>query len=144
MSGPFELERFEQAQDAQGLYATAVRELRAGVKRNHWMWFVFPQIAGLGSSSTSRAFAIGSLAEAGAYLQHPVLGPRLLECVRILLALEGPTAREIFGEIDALKLRSSITLFARAAPENPAFEQLLANYFDGVPDARTEAILDGC
>jgi uncharacterized protein (DUF1810 family) len=142
MNGPFELGRFEDAQDAQGIYATAVSELRAGTKRSHWMWFVFPQIAGLGSSSTSKAYAIGSLAEASAYLQHPVLGPRLLECVRILLELDGPGAREIFGEIDALKLRSSVTLFARAAPGDPLFGELLASYFDGVPDARTEAIVD--
>jgi uncharacterized protein (DUF1810 family) len=144
MSGPFELERFEDAQDAQGVYDATLRELRAGAKRSHWMWFVFPQIAGLGSSSMSKAYAIGSLAEANAYLEHPVLGPRLLECVRILLSLDGPGAREVFGEIDALKLRSSMTLFARAAPENPLFGQLLAHYFDGIPDARTEAILDGC
>jgi uncharacterized protein (DUF1810 family) len=142
MSGPFELERFEDAQDAQGIYETAVRELRAGIKHSHWMWFVFPQVAGLGSSSTSKAFAIGSLMEAGAYLEHPVLGSRLRDCVRILLELDGPGAQEIFGEIDALKLRSSMTLFARAAPGQTGFAEVLARYFDGVPDARTEAILD--
>jgi uncharacterized protein (DUF1810 family) len=142
MSGLFELERFEHAQDAHGTYETAVAELRAGIKRSHWMWFVFPQIAGLGSSSTSQAYAVGSLMEAGAYLEHPVLGPRLRECARILLELDGPGAQEIFGEIDALKVRSSMTLFARAAPEESAFAEVLARYFDGVPDARTEAILD--
>ena len=123
MTGPFELERFEDAQDAGGTYETALRELRAGVKRSHWMWFVFPQIAGLGSSSTSQTYAIASLAEASAYLEHPVLGTRLLECARVLLELKGSGAQEIFGEIDALKLRSSMTLFARAAPENAVSER---------------------
>ncbi len=142
MTGPFELERFARAQDEAGVYETATRELRAGAKRSHWMWFVFPQIAGLGNSSTSKTYAIRTLAEASAYLEHPVLGPRLVECTRILLALGGTGAKEIFGDIDAIKLRSSMTLFARAAPENAVFEQVLARYFDGVPDARTEAILD--
>ncbi|MCW3020560.1 MAG: hypothetical protein JWN10_2868 [Solirubrobacterales bacterium] len=142
MTGPFELERFADAQDEGRIYETAVRELRAGAKRSHWMWFVFPQIAGLGHTSRSKAYAIRTLAEASAYLEHPVLGPRLAECAHLLLERSGPGAREIFGEIDALKLRSSMTLFARAAPENPVFGQVLAQYFDGVPDARTEAILD--
>ena len=142
MTGPFELERFARAQDEGGVYEIATRELREGAKRSHWMWFVFPQIAGLGHSSTSKAYAIRTLAEASAYLQHPVLGPRLIECASILLALGGMGAKEIFGDIDAIKLRSSMTLFARAAPEDPVFEHVLAKYFDGVPDARTEVILD--
>ena len=142
MTLPFQLERFTDAQDERRTYETATRELRAGAKRSHWMWFVFPQVAGLGHSPTSKIYAIRTLAEASAYLEHPVLGPRLLECARILLELDGPPAREIFGDIDALKLRSSMTLFARAAPQNPVFGQVLTRYFDGVPDARTEAILD--
>jgi uncharacterized protein (DUF1810 family) len=142
MTGAFALERFAHAQDEAGVYETAIRELRAGAKRSHWMWFVFPQIAGLGRSPTSRLYAIRTLAEASAYLEHPVLGPRLIECARILLALGEIRATEVFGDIDAIKLRSSMTLFARAATESSVFEQVLARYFNGVPDARTEAILD--
>jgi uncharacterized protein (DUF1810 family) len=141
MTGPAELERFVAAQDGGGVYETALSELRAGRKRSHWMWFVFPQIAGLGQSSMSKIYAIRTLAEASAYLEHPILGPRLAACARVLLELDGATALEIFGAIDALKLRSSMTLFARAAPESPVFGQVLAQYFDGVPDAATEALL---
>jgi uncharacterized protein (DUF1810 family) len=143
MTGPSELERFVDAQDRDGIYETAIHELRAGHKRSHWMWFVFPQIAGLGHSSMSKTYAIRTLAEASAYLEHPVLAPRLAECARIVLGLSGRTAQEVFGATDALKLRSSMTLFARAAGEDPLFGQVLARYFDGMPDAATEAILDG-
>jgi uncharacterized protein (DUF1810 family) len=142
MSGRFQLSRFVTAQDRAGTYERAVRELRAGRKASHWMWFVFPQIAGLGHSSTSRTYAISSLAEAEAYLRHPLLGPRLIECARILGELSGLTAGEIFGATDAIKLRSSMTLFARAAPENAVFGQVLADYFDGVAAAATERALD--
>ena len=139
-SGPYDLERFVAAQDTRGTYASALAELRSGRKTGHWMWFVFPQIAGLGLSETSRRFAISSLDEARAYVAHPVLGSRLEESVRALLELEGRTATEILGPVDAMKLRSSLTLFARAAPEQPLFREVLDRYYDG-PDAATEARL---
>ena len=107
--------------------------LASCAKRNHWMWFVFPQIAGLGQSAMSRRYAISSLAEAQAYLAHAVLGPRLIECTRILSELHGPAAQDIFGGIDAVKLRSSMTLFAYADPDNPSFRRVLEGYFGGVP-----------
>jgi uncharacterized protein (DUF1810 family) len=141
MSDPFELERFVAAQDQAGAYNVAVAELREGHKRSHWMWFVFPQIAGLGQSPISRRYAISSLAEAQAYLAHPVLGPRLIESARIVVGLENRTAQEIFGGIDAIKLRSSMTLFARADPENALFAEVLDAYFAGVPDDATESLL---
>ena len=136
-----ELERFVTAQDSRGTYAAAVAELRAGRKTSHWMWFVFPQLAGLGLSETSKRYAIASLEEARAYLAHPILGKRLEECARILTELDGATARDIFGPVDAIKLRSSMTLFARAAPESPLFREVLDRYFDGVPDDATDALL---
>jgi uncharacterized protein (DUF1810 family) len=138
MNDPFELERFVAAQDQGGTYLAAVAELRAGRKRSHWMWFVFPQIAGLGQSPISRRYAIASLAEARAYLAHPVLGPRLSECAEILMDLRGPSAQDIFGGIDAIKLRSSMTLFARADPANSLFGQVIDAYFDGEPDRLTD------
>lgn len=141
-AGPFDLERFVAAQDAGGTYDRAVRELRAGFKTSHWMWFVFPQIVGLGQSSISREFAISSLEEAQAYLRHPVLGPRLRECTSILLGTEGRTAEGIFGAVDALKLRSSMTLFQRAAPDESMFEQAVDRFFNGRPDAATDLRLD--
>ncbi len=141
MTDPYALERFVAAQDQAGTYESALAELRSGRKRSHWMWFVFPQIAGLGQSPTSRRYAISSLAEASAYLEHPVLGPRLIECARILLELPGRSAQEIFGGIDAMKLRSSMTLFAHADPANPVFAQVLEAYFAGVPDEATERLL---
>jgi uncharacterized protein (DUF1810 family) len=137
------LERFVSAQDARGTYDAALAELRAGRKTSHWMWFVFPQLAGLGLSEMSRRYAIASLDEARAYLAHPVLGPRLQECARALLGLDGRTATEILGPVDALKLRSSLTLFARAAPEDPLFGEVLDRYFDGRPDDATDALLGG-
>ena len=135
---PYDLERFTAAQDAGGTYDRAAAELRAGRKASHWMWFVFPQVAGLGYSPASRTYAISSLDEARAYLAHPVLGPRLTECAAILLRVPGRTAEQIFGEVDALKLCSSMTLFARAAPGEPVFGQVLDQYFGGVPDPATE------
>ena len=141
MDDPVGLDRFVAAQNQADTFATAVAELRAGAKRSHWMWFVFPQIAGLGRSPTSRRYAIASLEEARAYLAHPVLGPRLIECARILCELEGRTAQGIFGGIDAIKLRSSMTLFARADPSSPVFGQVLDAYFGGVPDEATERLL---
>jgi uncharacterized protein (DUF1810 family) len=138
MDDPYRLERFVDAQDRGGTYRQAVAELRAGRKRSHWMWFVFPQIAGLGSSPMAQEFAIGSLAEARAYLAHPVLGPRMAECARILNgAVEGTSAAEIFGPVDAMKLRSSMTLFAAAAPEVQTFADVLSKFFDGQLDQAT-------
>ena len=134
---PYDLQRFVAAQDAGGTYRRAAAELRNGRKDSHWMWFVFPQVAGLGYSHASRTYAISSLAEARAYLAHPVLGPRLIECAAILTGLPGRTAEQVFGEVDAVKLRSSMTLFMRAAPAEPVFRQVLDQYFDGVPDPAT-------
>ena len=141
MSDPYGLERFVSAQNQADTFATAAAELRAGAKRSHWMWFVFPQIAGLGQSPTSRRYAIASLDEARAYMAHPVLGSRLIDCARILCELGGRTAQDVFGGVDAIKLRSSMTLFARAAPDNPVFEQVLTAYFGGVPDEATDRLL---
>jgi len=138
MDDPYNLERFAAAQDAGGTYQQAVAELRRGRKTGHWMWFVFPQIAGLGYSATSRMFAISSLEEARAYLAHPVLGPRLVECATIVAQTQGRTAEQIFGGIDAQKLRSCATLFLRADPGQPVFGQVLARYFDGRPDPATD------
>jgi uncharacterized protein (DUF1810 family) len=135
---PYDLQRFVAAQDAGGTYGRALAELRNGRKDSHWMWFVFPQAAGLGYSQASRTYAISSLAEAGAYLAHPVLGPRLTECAAILAGLPDRTAEEIFGGLDALKLRSSMTLFMRAAPGEPVFRQVLDRYFGGETDPATE------
>jgi uncharacterized protein (DUF1810 family) len=135
MSDPHDLRRFVLAQ--QDVYDTAVRELRAGRKVSHWMWFVFPQIAGLGRSAISQKYAINSLVEAEAYIAHPVLGPRLLECARLLVQLTGKSAQQLFGAVDAQKLKSSMTLFARAAPDQPLFEDVLTRYFDGRHDPAT-------
>ena len=138
MDDPYDLQRFVAAQDAGGTYDRATAELSGGRKTSHWMWFIFPQIAGLGYSPTARTYAITSLAEARAYLAHPVLGPRLLECAEILTRLPCRTAEQIFGEVDALKLRSCVTLFMHAAPAQPVFREILDQYFDGVPDSATE------
>ena len=138
---PYDLERFVAAQDAGGTYSRAVAELRQGRKVSHWMWFVFPQVAGLGFSSTSRRFAISGLAEARAYLAHPVLGTRLIECAGLVAGLSGVTAEQVFGPVDAQKLRSCATLFGRADPGEPAFGQVLARYFGGVPDPATDDLL---
>lgn len=138
-SDPFQLQRFVEAQER--VYELVLSELRAGAKRSHWMWFVFPQIAGLGESTMSRTFALSSLDEAVAYLAHPVLGPRLLECCVLVEGLEGRAAEEIFGDVDALKLRSSLTLFARAAPDEPIFSRCLQKYFGAAEDPHTLARL---
>ena len=138
MDDPYDLRRFVAAQDAGRTYDQATAELRRGRKTSHWMWFVFPQITGLGQSPVSRLYAISGLAEAKAYLAHPVLGPRLVECAAIVAGLSGRTAEQIFGGIDALKLRSSMTLFRRAAPDEPVFRQVLDQYFGGKPDPATE------
>jgi uncharacterized protein (DUF1810 family) len=135
---PYDLQRFVAAQDHASTYDRAAAELRAGRKASHWMWFVFPQIAGLGYSPASRTYAISSLAEARAYLAHPVLGPRLTECAVILTGVPGRTAEQIFGEVDAMKLCSSMTLFMHAAPGEPVFRQVLDRYFGGIPDPATE------
>src|ERR1700729_4532074 len=140
-SDPYRLERFVAAQDRGGTYERAVAELRAGAKVSHWMWFVFPQVAGLGLSAVSRRYAISGLAEARAYLAHPVLGPRLTECAGLVTAIGGATAEQVFGPVDAPKLRSCVTLFARADPAQPTFGQVLTQYFGGVPDAATDARL---
>jgi uncharacterized protein (DUF1810 family) len=140
---PYDLGRFVAAQDAGGTYGHATAELRRGRKTSHWIWFVFPQIAGLGWSPTSQRYAISSLDEARAYLAHPVLGPRLIECAGIVAATQGRTAEQIFGETDAMKLRSSVTLFLRAAPGEPVFAQVLSQYFDGAPDPVTDRLIGG-
>jgi uncharacterized protein (DUF1810 family) len=141
MDDPYRLERFVQAQDSGGTYQEAVAELRAGRKVSHWMWFIFPQVAGLGFSAMSQRYAISGLAEAQAYLDHPVLGPRLSECARIVAATSDSTADDIFGPVDAMKLRSSMTLFAAAAQQEPVFGEVLTKYFGGVPDEATLARL---
>jgi uncharacterized protein (DUF1810 family) len=135
---PFDLARFVNAQDQGGTYQQALAELRRGRKTSHWMWFVFPQIAGLGSSPMARRYAISSLAEAAAYLAHPVLGPRLVDCARAVLQTDAARAEEIFGSIDAIKLRSSMTLFARADPDEPVFGQVLDRFYAGRPDRATD------
>jgi uncharacterized protein (DUF1810 family) len=135
---PYGLERFVSAQDDGGTYWQAVDELRRGRKATHWMWFVFPQIAGLGRSGTAQYYAISSLDEARAYLAHPVLGPRLLDCAGILAGLSGRSAGQIFGDIDAMKLRSCMTLFMHADPGADVFRLVLDQYFSGVADPATE------
>lgn len=137
---PFDLARFVAAQE--GAYTQAIGELRAGRKRSHWIWFVFPQIAGLGSSAMAQRYAIASLAEARAYLAHPILGPRLLEGVTAALTAPG-SAHDVFGSPDDMKFRSCLTLFARAAPEEALFGQALARFYDGEEDAKTLAKLAG-
>lgn len=132
---PFELERFVRRQALD--YETALAELRAGEKRTHWMWYTFPQLDGLGKSFVAKRYAIRSLEEARAYLAHPVLGPRLIECCEALLAMKGKTAFEILGTPDDLKLRSCVSVFARVAPDDSVFPRILTHYFDGVADAAT-------
>jgi uncharacterized protein (DUF1810 family) len=135
MDDPYNLKRFVVAQFAA---IDDVRsELREGRKKSHWMWFVFPQLRGLGASETARMFAISRLEEARAYLAHPVLGPRLRECNELLIRLQGRSAREIFGSPDDMKFRSCLTLFAAAAPDEAVFEQALRKYFGGERDRLT-------
>jgi uncharacterized protein (DUF1810 family) len=142
-SDPYDLERFVEAQDRHDTFDRALAELRQGHKTTHWMWFVFPQIAGLGRSPMARTYALASLAEARAYLAHPVLGPRLVQGAEVLAGLSEVSATTIFGEVDAMKLRSSMTLFARAAPDRQIFNQVLGQYFDGQPDEQTDRLLMG-
>ena len=135
----YDLDRFVEAQER--IYSRALAELRRGRKESHWMWFVFPQVAGLGFSPTSMRYAIRNLDEARAYLSHPVLGPRLVECCEAVLAVEGRSAHEIFGSPDDLKLRSCATLFAQASPAGSPFHRLIDQFFHGKPDAKTLALL---
>jgi len=139
MEKDFNLERFVQAQAP--VYATVLKELRAGHKRTHWMWFIFPQLKGLGHSEMAQRYAIRSGDEAAAYLAHPVLGARLRECATIVDTLDGPTAREIFGHPDDLKFRSSMTLFCDVAPDEAMFSECIDKYFGGEPDDDTLARL---
>jgi uncharacterized protein (DUF1810 family) len=135
------LERFHAAQQQGGTYERALAELLAGSKRTHWMWFVFPQLAGLGHSEASRFYAISSLQEAREYLADPVLGRRLRESAAALLTHSQATAEQILGDVDALKLRSSMTLFSRADSAEPVFAEVLERYFDGEADAATDELL---
>ncbi len=135
----FDPNRFVQAQTST--YQRALAELRDGSKRSHWMWFIFPQLRGLGASAMAQTYGIAGLAEARAYLAHPLLGPRLLECVQALLGHVGRSAESILGGIDALKLRSCLTLFAQAAPDEALFGQALAAFCAGRPDHRTLEML---
>ena len=136
MSDPFDLQRFVDAQ--RNTYDQALAELRAGQKRTHWMWFVFPQVAGLGRSGMAQRFALPGLDAARAYVAHPVLGPRLVECARALTDLDVDDPVQVMGSIDAQKLRSSMTLFARADPDEPLFPAVLERYFGGEPDPATD------
>jgi uncharacterized protein (DUF1810 family) len=136
---PVDLERFLSAQE--DIYPTALAELRQGQKRGHWIWFIFPQLAGLGSSPTSKYFGIRGFAEARAYLRHPVLGPRLVECCRALLAVSGRSAAEILGHPDDLKLRSSMTLFSRVEGAPAEIREVLFHYYEGRADLRTLTLL---
>lgn len=136
---PYDLDLFVQAQ--RHCYDQALSEIRAGRKRSHWMWYIFPQLAGLGHSSTSREHSITTREEAEAYLEHPVLGPRLAECAEAVLAVEGHSAHEIFGPPDDRKLRSCATLFAIVSPPGSVFHRLLDTYFQGEPDDRTRQSL---
>jgi uncharacterized protein (DUF1810 family) len=135
----YDLNRFVEAQARD--YARALSELKSGRKRTHWMWYIFPQIAGLGASSNATYYAIGGLEEADAYLKHPVLGPRLLECAGAVMSIEGRSAREIFGTPDDRKLRSSATLFASVSEPDSVFHSLLGKYYRGVFDRRTLELL---
>jgi uncharacterized protein (DUF1810 family) len=135
----FNLDRFVIAQEHS--YDIALSELRRGKKASHWMWFIFPQLVGLGTSSTARKYAIRSLDEARAYLDHPVLGPRLLECCKALLSVHGRSASDIMGYPDDLKLRSSMTLFALARPSDSEFDEVITMYFGGRQDSRTIELL---
>ncbi|MBY0297014.1 MAG: DUF1810 domain-containing protein [Methylobacterium sp.] len=139
MDDPYDLARFVAAQE--GTYERALGELTAGHKQSHWMWFIFPQIAGLGFSAMAQRYAIGGLPEARAYLNHPVLGERLKACTAAVNALSGRTARAVFGTPDDMKFRSSMTLFAHADPAEPAFRAALETYFGGQEDPRTREAL---
>ena len=135
MNDPFDLQRFVEAQEP--VYQRVCAELRAGRKETHWMWFIFPQIAGLGRSATAQRFALASREEAHAYARHPVLGARLKECAELVSRARARTAREIFGSVDEMKFHSSMTLFAHAAPDITVFKECLDKFFAGEPDAAT-------
>jgi uncharacterized protein (DUF1810 family) len=137
MNDEFDLQRFVDAQDAGGTYEAALRELRAGRKRGHWMWFVLPQVTGLGRSEVAQRYALPGLAAARAYLAHPLLGSRLRECARVLAELPETDPVAVLGPVDAVKLRSSMTLFARAAPDEPVFGKVLDRFFGGEADDAT-------
>ena len=139
MDSGFDLQRFVTARDP--VFPQVRAELAAGRKTSHWMWFVLPQLRGLGFSATAHHYGLVSLREAQAYWSHPVLGPRLRECLALVLAIDGKSAAQVFGSPDDLKLRSCLTLFAQAAPQEPLFQAALAKYFEGRPDARTLALL---
>ncbi|MBN8874416.1 MAG: DUF1810 domain-containing protein [Rhodospirillales bacterium] len=139
MADTFDLARFVQAQNP--VLEQVLDELRAGHKRSHWMWFVFPQLRGLGHSPMAQHYGIGSLEEARAYVAHPVLGPRLIACTDLVNAIEDRSAHAIFGSPDDMKFHACMTLFQTASPETPAFGTALARYFDGVPHAGTRALL---
>jgi uncharacterized protein (DUF1810 family) len=136
---PHDLERFVDAQEH--VYSNVLGELQSGRKTGHWIWFIFPQIAGLGRSATSQEFAIATLDEARDYLDHPVLGARLRECAELVQAVQGRTADQIFGPLDAMKVRSCMTLFHRAAPDEPLFRRVLDRYYGGVADGATDRLL---
>lgn len=138
-SDPKDFNRFIDAQDES--YDAIVRELETGKKVTHWMWYIFPQIGGLGRSATTKFYAIRDKNEASAYLAHPILGQRLLECTKLLLTLENKSARDIFGDTDALKLRSSMTLFTSIAGGDSAYQEVIDKYFEGQPDQNTLDIL---
>jgi uncharacterized protein (DUF1810 family) len=139
MHDPHDLNRFVTAQSA--VYSQVLAELKAGEKRTHWIWFIFPQLKGLGLSPQSEFYGVGSLAEAQAYAQHPILGPRLDQCTRLVHRVDNRTIRQILGSPDDLKFRSSMTLFARAVPHNPIFQATLNKYFNSEPDPNTLDLL---
>ena len=140
MNDTHELDRFVRAQE--GDYERALAEVRAGRKRTHWMWYIFPQLEGLGSSSMAKRYGIKSMEEARAYLEHPILGPRLVECMEAVLAVEGRTAHEIFGSPDDLKLQSCATLFACVAGKDSVFDRVVEKYYEGERDIRTLELLE--
>lgn len=139
VDNPYDLSRFVEAQE--GVYERALAEIRGGRKQSHWMWYIFPQLSGLGFSPTSRRYSIGSLAEAEAFLRHSVLGPRLLACAEAAAAIPGSSAHDVFGSPDDWKLRSSATLFALVSPPGSVFARLLDKYFHGEPDPKTLQLL---
>jgi uncharacterized protein (DUF1810 family) len=139
VADPYDLQRFVNAQDR--VYGSVLAELRSGRKRSHWIWFVFPQLRGLGHSTTAHRYGISSLDEARAYLTHPVLGPRLRECTRLVAHIDGRSALDVFGSPDDLKVRSSMTLFARATDDNADFRAVLDKFYDGQDDPATVELL---
>lgn len=140
MTGQYNLQRFTDAQE--GVFQRALKEIKNGRKQSHWMWFIFPQVAGLGFSETTKFYAIKDIAEAGQYLQHPVLGSQLIEISQALLDIEGKTANQIFGSPDDLKLKSSMTLFSLLPDANPVFESVIKKYYNGTKDVRTLGIVN--